>query len=91
MFFGVINVLEWNIFFAILFTLPSLLFIFPKQILSVKIKGKTEHKTQSSTFNNGTDTSSHPQQSRNRFKSKSQTNEVIDGDYEIIKDNENNK
>jgi hypothetical protein len=90
-FFGVINVLEWNIFFAILFTLPSLLFIFPKQILSFKMKGKTKHKTQSSAFNNDTNSSSYPQQSRNRFKSKSQTNEVIDGDYEIIKDNENNK
>ena len=49
-FFGVINVLEWNIFFAILFTLPSLLFIFPKQILSFKMRGKTEHKTQTSAL-----------------------------------------
>ena len=90
-FFGIINVLEWNIFFAIFFTLPSLLFIFPKQILSFKMKGKTEHKTQSSTFNNDTDSSYQPQHNRNRFKSKSQTNEVIDGDYKIIKDNEDSK
>ena len=55
------------------------------------MKGKTEHKTQSSTFNNYTDSSSQPQHSRNRFKSKSQTNEVIDGDYKIIKDNEDSK
>ena len=55
------------------------------------MKGKTEHKTQSGTFNNDKDSSSQPQHSRNRFKSKSQTNEVIDGDYEIIKDSEDNK
>ena len=55
------------------------------------MKGKTEHKTQSSTFNNDTVSSSHPQNNKNRFKSKSQTNEVIDGDYEIIKDNKDNK
>ena len=30
-------------------------------------------------------------QSMNRFKSKSQTSEVIDGEYEVIKDNENKK
>ena len=83
-FFGVINVLEWNIFFAILFTLPSLLFIFPKQIFSFKMNRKTENKTQNSTFSNSTDASTQPQHNRNRFKSKSQTNEVIDGDYEII-------
>ena len=28
-FFGIINVLEWHLIFAILFTFPSLLFIFP--------------------------------------------------------------
>ena len=31
------------------------------------------------------------QQNMNRFKTKSQTSEVIDGEYEIIKDSENNK
>ena len=42
-FFGIINVLEWHIIFAILFTLPSLLFIFPKQILNFKIKTKKQN------------------------------------------------
>ena len=37
-FFGVINVLEWHMIFAVLFTLPSLLFIFPKQILNLNTK-----------------------------------------------------
>ncbi len=31
------------------------------------------------------------QQGMNRFKTKSQTSEVIDGEYEIIKDSENKK
>ena len=44
-FFGIINVLEWHLIFAILFTLPSLLFIFPKQILNFKMGSKkTEEK-----------------------------------------------
>ena len=86
-FFGIINVLEWHIIFAILFTLPSLLFIFPKQILNFKIKTKkqkgqanqnySEERTQS--FN----------KTRNRFNNKSTNNEIIDADYEIIKDEEN--
>jgi len=90
-FFGIINVLEWNMFFAILFTLPSLLFIFPKQILSFKMKKKAEQQNQNNNFKNHTDTATQSQQNRNRFKTKSQTNEVIDGDYEIIKDSEDKK
>ena len=43
-FFGIINVLEWHMIFAILFTLPSLLFIFPKQILNFKIKTKKQKR-----------------------------------------------
>ena len=31
------------------------------------------------------------QQNMNRFNTKSKTSEVIDGEYEVIKDNENNK
>ena len=88
-FFGIINVLEWHLIFAILFTLPSLLFIFPKQILNFKIKSKNKTKPQKNNFNEFVNTNS--QQNMNRFKSKSQTSEVIDGEYEIIKDNENNK
>ena len=88
-FFGIINVLEWHLIFAILFTLPSLLFIFPKQILNFKIKSKNKTKPQKNNFNEFVNTNS--QQNMNRFKSKSQTSEVIDGDYEIIKDSENKK
>ena len=88
-FFGIINVLEWHLIFAILFTLPSLLFIFPKQILNFKIKSKNKTKPQKNNFNEFVNTNS--QQNMNRFKTKSQTSEVIDGDYEIIKDSENKK
>ena len=88
-FFGIINVLEWHLIFAVLFTLPSLLFIFPKQILNFKVKSKNKTKPQKNNLNEFTNTNS--QQSMNRFKSKSQTSEVIDGEYEVIKDSENKK
>ena len=88
-FFGIINVLEWHLIFAILFTLPSLLFIFPKQILNFKIKSKNKTKPQKNNINEFVNTNS--QQKMNRFKTKSQTSEVIDGEYEIIKDSENKK
>ena len=87
-FFGIINVLEWHLIFAILFTLPSLLFIFPKQILNFKMgANKTEKKD--NDFNVYTNTNR--QQTMKRFKTKSQNNEVIDGDYEIINENDKNK
>ena len=88
-FFGIINVLEWHIIFAILFTLPSLLFIFPKQILNFKMKSNSKTKTKKDDFNEFVNTNT--QQNMNRFKTKSKTSEVIDGEYEVIKDNENNK
>ena len=88
-FFGIINVLEWHLIFAVLFTLPSLLFIFPKQILNFKMKSNSKTKTKKDDFNEFVNTNT--QQSMNRFKTKSKTSEVIDGEYEVIKDNENNK
>ena len=88
-FFGIINVLEWHLIFAILFTLPSLLFIFPKQILNFKMKSNNTTRPQKDNFNEFSNTNL--KQSMNRFKSKSQTSEVIDGEYEVIKDSENKK
>ena len=88
-FFGIINVLEWHLIFAVLFTLPSLLFIFPKQILNFKMNANSKTKPQK---NNGNEfVNKNSQQGMYRFKTKSQTSEVIDGEYEIIKDSENNK
>ena len=88
-FFGIINVLEWHLIFAVLFTLPSLLFVFPKQILNFKMNSNSKTNPQSDSVNEFANQNS--KQSMNRFKTKSQTSEVIDGEYEIIKDNENNK
>lgn len=88
-FFGIINVLEWHLIFAVLFTLPSLLFIFPKQILNFKMNANSKTKPQKDNGNEFVNKNS--QQGMNRFKTKSQTSEVIDGEYEIIKDSENKK
>ena len=88
-FFGIINVLEWHLIFAVLFTLPSLLFIFPKQILNFKMNANSKTKPQKDNVNEFVNKNS--QQGMNRFKTKSQTSEVIDGEYEIIKDSENKK
>ena len=88
-FYGIINVLEWHLIFAVLFTLPSLLFIFPKQILNFKMKSKNKTKPQKDDFDEFGNTNL--PESMKRFKTKSQTNEVIDGEYEIIKDNKNKK
>lgn len=86
-FFGIINVLEWHMIFAIIFTLPSLLFIFPKQILNFKTKTK---KQNNQTNKNYTEERTQPfNKTQNRFNNKSTNNEIIDADYEIIKDEEN--
>ena len=88
-FFGIINVLEWHLIFAVLFTLPSLIFIFPKQILNFKMKSNSKTKTKKNDFNEFVNINT--QQSMNRFKTKSKTSEVIDGEYKVIKDNDNKK
>ncbi|MFL2830781.1 MAG: hypothetical protein ACJZ80_05450 [Candidatus Puniceispirillales bacterium] len=88
-FFGVINVLEWNLIFAILFTLPSLIFIFPKQILNFKMRSKKTKEHKNNDFNENSNTTKN--QTMSRFKIKSQNNEVIDGDYEVINENKKNE
>ena len=88
-FFGIVNVLEWHLIFAVLFTLPSLLFIFPKQILNFKMNSKKSEEKKRDDFKEYSNNTNH--QTMNRFKTKSQNNEVIDGDYEIINENEKNK
>jgi len=86
-FFGIINVLEWHIIFAILFTLPSLVFIFPKQILSFKMRSQQKSNKIYQNYNEETIQPSN--KNINRFRQKSQNNDIIDVDYEIIKDDEN--
>ena len=86
-FFGIINVLEWHIIFAIIFTLPSLLFIFPKQILNFKMKTKKQNNKSNKNYNEGIIQPFN--KTGNQFNNKSTSNEIIDADYEIIKDEEN--
>ena len=86
-FFGIINVLEWHIIFAIIFTLPSLLFIFPKQILNFKMKTKKQNNKSNKNYNE--DIIQPFNKTGNKFNTKSTSNEIIDADYEIIKDEEN--
>jgi len=86
-FFGIINVLEWHIIFAILFTLPSLVFIFPKQILSFKMK--SQQKSNKTYQNYNEETIEPSNKTMKRFRQKSQNNDIIDADYEVIKDDEN--
>ncbi len=47
-FFGIVNVLEWHWIFAILFTLPSFLFVFPKQFLNFRIKKRANENYRTS-------------------------------------------
>ena len=86
-FFGIINVLEWHIIFAIIFTLPSLLFIFPKQILNFKMKTKKQNNKSNKNYNE--EIIQPFNKIGNKFNKKSTSNEIIDADYEIIKDEEN--
>ena len=86
-FFGIINVLEWHIIFAIIFTLPSLLFIFPKQILNFKMKTKKQNNKSNKNYNE--EIIQPFNKTGNKFSNKSTSNEIIDADYEIIKDEEN--
>ena len=53
------------------------------------MKSKNKTKPQKNNINEFVNINS--QQNMNRFKNKSQTSEVIDGEYEIIKDSENKK
>lgn len=86
-FFGILNVLEWHMIFAIIFTLPSLLFIFPKQILNFKMKTKKQNNKSNKNYNE--EIIQPFNKTGNKFNNKSTSNEIIDADYEIIKDEEN--
>ena len=80
-FLGVINVLEWHWIFAILFTLPSFLFVFPKQFLNFKIKKRANENYRTS----------YPKQAESKFKKKSGNDDIIEGDFEVIKEKNKNE
>ena len=55
------------------------------------MKTKMKQKPQNTSFNDYSNTSNQNHQNINRFKGKSQNNDIIDADYEVIKDSKDNK
>ena len=87
-FFGIVNVLEWHWIIALLFTLPSFVFIFPKQILNFKIKSKSKN-TSSNKYSENSNGNS--KKAESEFRTNSKNDDVIEGDYKIIDDNKNKR
>ena len=87
-FFGIINILEWHWIFALLFTLPSFIFIFPKQILNFKMKSKLSGVFSNKYSKNSNYTS---KKAKPTFRNTLKNDDIIEGDYKIINDNKNKK
>ena len=85
-FFGIVNVLEWHWIIALLFTLPSFVFIFPKQILNFKINSKNTSSNKYSENSNGYSKKAEP-----IFNNNSKNDDIIEGDYKIINENKNKR
>ena len=83
-FFGVIYVLEWNWFFAILLTLPGLFFLLPR-----KINSTFNFHTFSNSFKPNSN-HSHFNKNNESVKTNFRNSEIIDGEYKVIND-ENEK
>jgi hypothetical protein len=80
-FLGVINVLEWHWIFAILLTLPSFLFVFPKLFLNFRIKKNSNENYKTN----------YQKQTENKFRNKSNNDDIIEGDFEVIKEKSKNE
>ena len=80
-FLGLINILEWHWIFAIIFTLPSFFFIFPKQIFNIRMKKKPKENNENI----------HQKQTRNKFQKKRNNDDIIEGDFEVIKEKNKNE
>ena len=87
-FFGIVNVLEWHWIIALLFTLPSFVFIFPKQILNFKIKSKSKN-TSSNKYNENSN--GYSKKAEPIFNNNSKNDDIIEGDYKIINENKNKR
>ena len=87
-FFGIINILEWHWIIALLFTLPSFVFIFPKQILNFKIKSKSK-KTSSNKYSENSN--NYSKKAEPTFSNNSKNDDIIEGDYKIINENKNKR
>ena len=89
-FFGIVNVLEWHWIIALLFTLPSFVFIFPKQILNFKIKSKL--KSKNTTSNKYSENSnSFSKKAEPTYSNNSKNDDIIEGDYKIINENKDKR
>ena len=87
-FFGIVNVLEWHWIIALLFTLPSFVFIFPKQILSFKIKSKSKNTSSNKYSENS---NGYSKKAEPTFNNNSKNDDIIEGDYKIINENKNKR
>ena len=89
-FFGIVNVLEWHWIIALLFTLPSFVFIFPKQILNFKIKSKSKSKSTSSN-KYSENSNSFSKKAEPTYSNNSKNDDIIEGDYKIINENKDKR
>ena len=89
-FFGIVNVLEWHWIIALLFTLPSFVFIFPKQILNFKIKSKSKSKSTSSN-KYSENSNSFSKKAESTYSNNSKNDDIIEGDYKIINENKDKR
>lgn len=89
-FFGIVNVLEWHWIIALLFTLPSFVFIFPKQILNFKIKSKSKSKNTSSN-KYSENSNSFSKKAEPKYSNNSKNDDIIEGDYKIINENKDKR
>jgi len=87
-FFGIVNVLEWHWIIALLFTLPSFVFIFPKQILNFKIKSKSKNTSSNKYSENS---NGYSKKAEPIFNNNSKNDDIIEGDYKIINENKNKR
>ena len=87
-FFGIVNVLEWHWIIALLFTLPSFVFIFPKQILNFKIKSKSKNTSSNKYSENS---NGYSKKAEPTFNNNSKNDDIIEGDYKIINEKKNKR
>ena len=87
-FFGIVNVLEWHWIIALLFTLPSFVFIFPKQILNFKIRSKSKNTSSNKYSENS---HGYSKKVEPTFNNNSKNDDIIEGDYKIINENKNKR
>ena len=87
-FFGIVNVLEWHWIIALLFTLPSFVFIFPKQILNFKIKSKSKNTSSNKYSENS---NSFSKKAEPTYSNNSKNDDIIEGDYKIINENKDKR